>query len=886
MKVLHIIPHTHWDREWYRSADAFLSRLVTSIDLILKTLEENDEFLYYVLDGQTAVIEDYLKVKPQNSERLAKFVQNGRLFIGPWYIQPDLNLVDGESLIRNLMIGMRYAHKFGKSMNLGWIPDAFGQIQGTPQLFKSFNLEGIFVWRGFDYEMLSDSYFIWRSPDGSVLPSMHFPLGYGHYRYFPNNTKKMQEELDIVLKQIANRFKSNQYLFMQGSDHARIQPELPQLLEQQRPWLKERGFGVKITNPEAFLQETKAAFIGEPIIFEGEARSPKLGRIHAGITSTRMDIKGQMRHFERLITQVVEPMGTLLKQYGYDYSQDIINYFWKILFKNQFHDSIYSSSPETVNQSVQNRLLNLRHGLHELIWLGHRFLMKNIKLEKLAKDETILTLFNTQPYTKKNVQAKVTLYLETRNFVIVSDKNEMIPYVVLQEISEVSNEIEGYNGLFHLNDEKLVEDKKLEKMTLLLEIPIFDALSYRVLKVQPYQNLEVNMQTDLYLEDEMNFGNDYLHITIQENGTLGVFDKIKQQVFHDILLFEDKLDDGDEYNYAPPKQQMRKTTQEARPIITLIENNVLCIQYRIQHQFCFDKVKDAGREGAIQFSTDIILRKGSRSIEFKTTLHNTVDNHMLRVLFPALQKSEVTFAQDHFGFVKRSNHIDNSEDIKKGIATELQLPIYTLNNAVMMTKHPDFILLSKTVSEYEVYDDQTMSLTLLRAVGDLGKVDLTTRPGRASGYHLKTPTSQMKMMYTLEYAMSFVQPDELNFELSKYQYQPEIRHIKTIHQYETGTLSWESDAVVTLPHHLEMMALKRSEDGTFDVLRIVNRKDTIFKNTGIDIHQKYREVWILDSLEQKKEQVEIIDNKIIIPHINKMAFLTLGLFNKKEDVVQ
>ena len=73
------------------------------------------------------------------------------------------------------------------------------------------------------------------------------------------------------------------------------------------------------------------------------------------------------RHYETMMAKVIEPMISISRFQGGYCDQELINYFWKIIFKNQFHDSIYGSSPDSINHTVENRLLNLRHGLNELI---------------------------------------------------------------------------------------------------------------------------------------------------------------------------------------------------------------------------------------------------------------------------------------------------------------------------------------------------------------------------------------------------------------------------------------------------------------------------------------------------------------------------------------
>ena len=61
MKTLHVISHTHWDREWYRTFQQFRLKLVHLVDGLLDILETDPDFKYFMLDGQTIVLDDYLR---------------------------------------------------------------------------------------------------------------------------------------------------------------------------------------------------------------------------------------------------------------------------------------------------------------------------------------------------------------------------------------------------------------------------------------------------------------------------------------------------------------------------------------------------------------------------------------------------------------------------------------------------------------------------------------------------------------------------------------------------------------------------------------------------------------------------------------------------------
>ncbi|MBP5093289.1 MAG: alpha-mannosidase, partial [Abditibacteriota bacterium] len=127
-KNLHVISHTHWDREWYLTFQQFRMRLVDLVDNLLDALDNNPDFKYFNFDGQTIVLEDYLEIHPEKEAKLAEYIKAGRILVGPWYQLNDEYLVSGESTVRSLLVGHRIAAKYGKPMKLGYLPDQFGNI--------------------------------------------------------------------------------------------------------------------------------------------------------------------------------------------------------------------------------------------------------------------------------------------------------------------------------------------------------------------------------------------------------------------------------------------------------------------------------------------------------------------------------------------------------------------------------------------------------------------------------------------------------------------------------------------------------------------------------------------------------------------------------------
>src|SRR5918992_5985519 len=141
-----IVPHTHWDREWYEPFEGFRKRLVAMMDTLLDLLDRG--FPHFHLDGQTAMIDDYLEVRPEREADLRTLAAEGRLSVGPWFTQMDEFLTSGESHIRNLEVGLARARDLGAAPPVGYLPDQFGHIGQMPQILSLGGLDRVVVWRG------------------------------------------------------------------------------------------------------------------------------------------------------------------------------------------------------------------------------------------------------------------------------------------------------------------------------------------------------------------------------------------------------------------------------------------------------------------------------------------------------------------------------------------------------------------------------------------------------------------------------------------------------------------------------------------------------------------------------------------------------------------
>src|SRR6266702_6400776 len=165
--IFHLIPHTHWDREWYLPRAALQARLVAVTGDLIERLQAQPAYRSFLLDGQTVLVEDYLRACPDRESDVRTLVKTGRLQVGPWYVLPDEQIPSGEGLVRNLLLGAADAERLGGRLDVLYSPDAFGHPAAWPTLAREFGIRCGVVWRGLGGEPGQErDLYRWRGPDG------------------------------------------------------------------------------------------------------------------------------------------------------------------------------------------------------------------------------------------------------------------------------------------------------------------------------------------------------------------------------------------------------------------------------------------------------------------------------------------------------------------------------------------------------------------------------------------------------------------------------------------------------------------------------------------------------------------------------------------------
>ena len=347
-----VVPHTHWDREWYLTHEQFRARLVTLVDELLDLLETDPGFRHFLLDGQTIVLDDYLEVRPQARARIEALVRAGRIAVGPWYVLPDEWLVSGEALLRNLRLGLRKAASFGGGMRVGYVPDQFGHVGQLPQLFALFGFSGAALWRGVGADV-TQTPFVWEAPDGSRVTTLYLPHGYGHGAHLPLAPHALARRLEREIAKHASYCRDGAMLFMNGVDHALPQRGLPEALAKAVALLP--GVTAQIGTLEQALDRAAATRSDDRPVHRGELRSGLRSPLLPGCASTRIGQKQRDFRNDRLLTRYLEPLSAWLAGLGGRADPGLLDFLWQLALENHPHDSICGCSVDRVHAQMETR---------------------------------------------------------------------------------------------------------------------------------------------------------------------------------------------------------------------------------------------------------------------------------------------------------------------------------------------------------------------------------------------------------------------------------------------------------------------------------------------------------------------------------------------------
>jgi alpha-mannosidase len=784
-QVLHIVPHTHWDREWYEPFEGYRFRLVKMVDRLLWVLENDPGFRHFHFDGQTAAIEDYLAVRPEAEERVSALVREGRLGVGPWRILMDEFLCSPETLVRNLQQGRRTASRLGAIVELGYIPDSFGHVAQMPQILRSAGITDAFVWRGVPAKV-DRSVFQWEAPDGSRVRTGYMATSYSNGASLPPSYEDLIRRVKRIFSELDPFAPGRVVLAMNGTDHYGPAEELPGIVAEANELQDEIGF--RIGSLLEYANEMPDGD-GAPV-WRGEMRSGARANLLMGVASARVPLKQAEYRASALLERYAEPLSALA---GTE-PGTLLDRAWTQIVENSAHDSICGCGVDAVAADVAARYQNAA-AVAELVAADALSALAG-RIDVGSISDTGAFVFNPSPFARgglAEVALPVSGAIERLTFrsvdgalhpaQLLSSEEQVIVDMTLRgsQLARIVPTVHSrMMGHLYVNDVRVEEGDPATVRIRLGERPEGD-LDVEGVKARVEDAIEASPRARFYVRaagapmcrvltrvpdigglgwtvlsvedgaatvespanaEGSTLENEHLRASVRLDGTVSLTHRQSGVTFEGLFGLEDGGDIGDEYNWCPPDRDRVVRTPAGPATIEVTEPGPLQATIRVFTHWRLPAHQAAAGRGrsrrtvTMPVITELSLRAGEPFLRATIRVENTARDHRLRAVFPLPFSVAGSSADTAF-------HVTDRSLVAEGGPHELGMPTYPCRRWVDASDGAmGLAVMHRGTPEYEVGGGKAVAVTLLRCVGWLARQGFPTRAAPA-GPALSTPEAQL-----------------------------------------------------------------------------------------------------------------------------------------------
>lgn len=892
MKHYCVISHTHWDREWYQTQEEFRMRLIDLMDHLLEILDTNPDYVFH-MDAQTIVFEDYFEVRPEMREKCCRYIKQGRILAGPWYVQNDFFLTSGEATVRNLLIGMKQASELGKCSKTGYAPDQFGLISQLPQILCGFDLDHCIMGRGYapvkelgdatDIIDAKPTEFIWKSPDGSEVLGIHMAHWYNNAQRFSKNIDNAYRLVQNVKESFEGIATTPYLLLMNGVDHLEPQPDLLPILEELQKRLPEDE-SIYQTTMEHYVELVRGAKRKEEMPVEvGELMQGRDTELLKDTASSRVYLKIMNSELQNMLENRLEPLYALMELSGMKgvYPAGHLDYLWKMLIRNHAHDSICGCSKDAVHSHMEDRFAAIKEMGDELLRRGMKQLADHVT-EGFDEEDYQIVIFNALEHARTetvDVTVDIVASDHPAGLRITSPDGCEIPFVVLKEYTL------GKSIFSAINLPGTKETKRYEIRMLAENVP---ALGYIVYRVQTEENTaEYGEKEQITYVEEENYAleNDDLKATIMPSGSVNLLHKKNGHCYQNILTVKDVADIGNTYIFEAAQGDKPVDIADFTPEISIVESDgfsgLVRLHYILPIPAYYDFVNGKRSDEMVKMPLDILigLKKGAQSLDIRFELENQAKDHRMNAFIQTGLDSDVVAATSPYDIIVR-----NKWNMDTSTCNETE---HTSGMVLISAGQEGIAVLNRGVYAYEHLQQEqgTLTFPIVRATGAI------SAGVESDDDAWKTPENQCLRKIQCELsimpqcgselaekaafaAKAFQNPlivqcepvDTRKFlggrhavqdtSIAELFYQ-DIPYSETQLQPEGFGMSLEGQGI-------QVTALKKSYDRTGYILRFYNsseEKQEVVLNFGT---LPIRKAWKTNLKETAREELALMDNKIYL----------------------
>lgn len=740
MLDVHVVSHTHWDREWYLPVERFRQRLVALIDELIDDPPMAGES--FLLDGQAIVLDDYLAVRPDRTEVLGDLLRAKRLEAGPWYVLADELIPSGEALVRNLLAGVRVLRRLGATAPpVLYCPDSFGHPAALPSIAAGFGLGVVLVWRGYGSRRFPPGDTArWRAPSGETALLYHLPRsGYELASNLPVESDRADARWAEMREQLAPRSTTGVMLLPHGADHhARQLGHRDAIVAIEAAGVRDAVHRSSLRAFETALT-TRAAGTVLPVV-EGELRdSYGYTWTLQGTFATRAHEKRLNALAERALVREAEPWSAMVAREGRS-RRELLAAAWRTLLEAHPHDTLCGCSIDDVAAAMELRVHSARHqasGLRDDAIC--ELIRHDPTVARTAKDRWHSIALVRNPVARRRSSVAIVEVEEFVADVPVGPGSSPVsvgapqlrrkpPIVGTLGPLQVLDKRTGYSRVEsprHYPDNDLVTTTRVAAW-------VADAPPYGIIARQVGRRSHGAPRPDDHVSTTpRSLRNSTLEVSVEPDGTITLVELATGRRLSPLIRFEDDADGGDLYTPSPRPRPFQVRVRDTHRVHRGPLRGELAVRLR---------VADAGAprgDGHVDMRVGLILDAGAPFLRVEVRGDNRRSDHRLRIVFAADTMSPDVWADAAFGPVQRVPMTPAPDETLSEHAPRTA-PLHRYVS--VFGEGRGVTIVSDGLAEYESFDGG-LAITLVRSVGELSRNDLPERPGHA-GWPVSTPSAQ------------------------------------------------------------------------------------------------------------------------------------------------
>ncbi len=847
IKKIDVVSNTHWDREFRRSFEKTRRNLLIMLDTTLDILESNPEYHSFTMDGHSIMIDDYLEMRPERREQVEKFVKEGRLIIGPYYTLPEQFTISHESLVRNLMFGKETVEKYGGRVpTVGYTPSSWGQTGQYPQILKDFGVNYMMFYRGISHHE-SDAEYIWEAPDGTQVLASRFALYcrynwyyqvhravsrdrvwskdyvWGEYDEVPfrradgevgagvsydlkmpvanyDKTNLKNAILDM-LEEEKGHFTTPVFLGMNGHDISVGFPRESEIIKDAKE-LFEGEIEIEHTNLEQFWQDAEKYLDKDKMtVLKGERRSylkeGKWTYLFPGTISARTYLKQADFDAYTALAYLAEPLNALA---GND-SKNYLKRGWKYLLSNHSHDANGGCAPDEVCKDMEYRFRKAQDIAEIVADDAMIEIAKNLSPKGQDKDILQLVVYNTLPFERDvivpldiEVPATFGNGIEIDGIKMQAVQSEKSS-VFVDSIWEVPTILDSVNHKVYA------------------EFKNIPALGYKTFEIKGAKH-SLQKKTGIAIGNVLE--NDKIKAMVNGNGTIDVLYKKTGKQYKGLNSLTLQGEVGNAWQHVSPEFDRKYSSIGVNAkVYTTVSGELtgsICVEFDFEvPESC--AVNPSNIYTKIPVKTTYTLDKDADYIKVETELVNNAKDHWLRANFPTGIKTSYSICDSHYDIVKHDIEIPDSTGwVEQAFGTQ---PLRTF--ATVTDDSDGFAIMPKGLFEYEVFDDTTMALTLIRAC----RIKLAVSEEKQT--ELDDEGVQCPGKRNFSYAIHFDAKDYTTLPNKAAEIFASVKCAAV--GRGKGTLPKENSLISIDNKNIHITAIKQAEDGNGIIVRCYNASE-------------------------------------------------------------